>query len=375
MKILYTITGLTLGGAETITVNLASRMQKLGNDVKIMCLSGEIQVQVPNGIEVVNLQMRKTPLGFIKALRNAKKVAGEFKPDVVHANMFHAIVFSRFLRVFVKIPRLICTEHSNNFHGKLRQFLEHCTDFLSDVNTNVSEKATENFVKNKLFSAKKTVTVYNGIDLQRFSKNKNYAIRKSYNVDDNDFLFINISRFNEAKDHKNLLKAFDIVYKKQKNVKLMLVGTGELEDEIKRFCKTLDSHDAVIFTGAKSNVSDFYNSADCFVLSSAWEGLPLVVAEAMGCELPVVVTTSGNEVCQNEHWIVPIKNSECLAKRMLEICNMSENERIELGAANRKLVQKFNLNKIVEKWILLYTSDLKSIKMGKQDENIAYAVR
>ena len=79
MKILYTITGLSIGGAETITVNLASRMQKLGHTIKIMYLSGEQLVQVPQEIETVNLCMKKTPLGFMKALRKAKKIVQEFK--------------------------------------------------------------------------------------------------------------------------------------------------------------------------------------------------------------------------------------------------------------------------------------------------------
>ena len=73
MKIIYTITGLTLGGAETITVNLATRMHELGHTVKLMFLSGEQCIQVPQEIESINLCMKKNPIGFIKAIKKAKK--------------------------------------------------------------------------------------------------------------------------------------------------------------------------------------------------------------------------------------------------------------------------------------------------------------
>lgn len=356
MKILYTITGLTLGGAETITVNLASRMQKLGNNVKIMYLSGEKQVQIPDEIETINLQMRKNPLGFIKALRKAKKIIEDFKPDVVHANMFHAIVFSRMLRLFVKIPRLICTEHSNNFHGKLRQVLEHCTDFLSDVNTNVSEKATENFVKNKLFSAKKTVTVYNGIDLRKFYPCRNLSVRNNYNISENAFVFINVSRMMPAKDHKNLLDAFKTVHGKFPDAKLICVGSGDLLEETKNYAKNLELDNSVIFTGAKTNVESFYNASDCFVLSSAWEGFGIVLAEAMSCGLSVISTDCGGtrEVVQNEKWLVPPKNPEMLAEKMIQIMEMTKKERVNLGKENRKLVEKFSLDEILNRWLEIY---------------------
>lgn len=356
MKILYTITGLTLGGAETITVNLASRMQKLGNDVKIMCLSGEVQVKVPDEIETVNLQMSKTPVGFIKALLKAKKIAGEFKPDVVHANMFHAIVFSRFLCVFVKIPRLVCTEHSNNFHGKLRQFLEHCTDFLSDVNTNVSEKATEDFIKKKLFSKKKSLAVYNGIDLNKFYPDCNLPLRKQFNISETDFVFINVSRMMPAKDHRNLLDAFKIIHEKFPDAKLICVGSGELLAETENYAESLGLESSVIFTGAKINVQDFYNASDCFVLSSAWEGFGIVLAEAMACGLPVVSTDCGGtrEVVQNDKWLVPPKNSELLAAKMIEIMKMPEQKRRSLGKENRMLAQKFSLDEAASQWLEIY---------------------
>lgn len=357
MHILYTITGLSVGGAETITVNLASRMQQLGHTVKILYLSGEQQIHVPEGIEVINLHMKKTPLGFVRALWPARKVVRNFAPDVVHANMYPAIVFSRLLRISAKIPKLISTEHTAFYESSLPFKLEQFSDFLSDIDTNVSGEATVNFVKRKAFSKNKAQTVYNGIDLSNFCKKKNNFVRAEYGISKDDFVFINISRITEQKDHRNLIKAFAETKKIVPKIKLLCVGEGHLLTELQGFVNELRLDKDVIFAGRKENVSDFYNASDCFVLSSAWEGFGIVLAEAMACELPVISTDCGGtkEVIQNENFIVPIKNATVLAEKMLMILGMTEAERIALGKRNRDLVQKFDISNITNQWLKIYS--------------------
>lgn len=359
MKIIYIITGLSVGGAERITVDLAERMALLGNDVELIFLSGEQLVSTSKRIKVFNLRMKKSVFGLFSALCKVAKIIKDFKPDVVHANMFHAILFARIIRIFVKVPRLISSEHSNNFHGKIRQVSEHVTDFLTDVNTNVSELATQYFIQKRIFSKNKTVTVYNGIDLERFYKNKNFVLKKELNIPDDNFVFINISRFNEAKDHETLINAFNVVHKKNPNTKLVLVGDGELSFKIKTFVQEKNLADSVIFTGIKNNTQDYYNVADCFVLSSVWEGFGLVLVEAMACELEVISTDCGGtkEILSDSNMLVPIKNPKLLAAKMLEVAEFSLEKRLLDGKNNRKTAEKFDLKKITNDWLKIYHGD------------------
>ena len=361
MKILYTITGLTMGGAETITVNLAKQMQEKGHSVQILFLSGEKIINAPDKIVVHNLQMKKTCFGFIKALKIAKKIIREFNPDVVHANMFHAIIFSRILRLFTKIPKLICTEHSNNYHGKVRKLCEHCTDFLSDLDTNVSQMATDYFVESGVFSRKKSIAMYNGIDGKRFCKTFNFELRKKLNIQENDFVFINVSRFNEAKDHKTLIKAFYKVHQKKNNTKLLLVGDGELHNEIVQLIDGLKLNQFVILAGVRFNTEDFYNASDCFVLSSIYEGFGLVLVEAMSCELPVISTDCGGtrEIIANNDDLIPVKSPDLLAEKMCFVMELSAEQRALVGKNNRESVKKFDLEEITNKWECLYKDNLK----------------
>ncbi len=359
MKILYTITGLSVGGAERITIDLAEKMVQLENTVAVIFLDGEQLISTSKNIIVYNLNMKKTLFGFINALDKARKIIRDFKPDVVHANMFHAIIFSRILRLFIKIPLLICTEHSNNYHGKIRKTLEYSTDFLSDLNTNVSQLATDYFVESKVFSKSKSIAMYNGVDMNRFCKNRNGKIRTQLNVSNEDFVFINVSRFNEAKDHKTLLKAFSIVYKKEPNAKLLLVGDGELRSEIQMQIRDLYLSDSVILVGIQQNTQDYYNASNCFVLSSAYEGFGLVLVEAMACELPVISTDCGGtkEIVADINNLVPVKSPELLAEKMLEVMNYSSEQIEYIGKLNRQCVEKFDLEKITSIWENLYNGN------------------
>ena len=361
MRIIYIITGLNIGGAETIVSNLASEISRKGSAVKLLYLNGVRRIDVADGIEVVGLNLKKNPLGFIKALFKFKKIVKDFKPDVIHANMFHAIIFSRIARLFVRVPYLVCTEHSNNYHGSFRKNLEHFTDWLSDINTNVSELATNYFIQEGVFSKDKSITVYNGIDLNKFKKEKTKSLRKELNIDDKTFVFLNISRFNKAKNHNNLIKAFKIVNSRYSDTKLICVGDGELFESIKNLAESLDLSQSVLFTGAKKNTEYYYNTADCFVLSSDYEGFGIVLVEAMACELEVISTNCGGtkEILKNSpNNLVSINNEEELANKMIEIMCKPKEDRDEAGISNRKNIMKFSMNDIVNRWETIYRKEI-----------------
>ena len=357
MKILYVITGLKIGGAETITLNLAEKMLAFGHEVLILNLTGDVEFRIQESLQIVSLKMKKNVFSFVATFLKAKKTIEIFEPDVVHANMFHAIIFSRILRIITrKIKYLICTVHTTNIQGRLRLLLLRLTKNLTDIDTNVSNESVEYFVNLKVFNSKKSQVVYNGIDLTRFVKHQTEFKRESLGLTQDDFIFINVSRLMPAKDHKNLLTAFQLIKNKYSCAKLICVGDGDLLDELKQSSQEMGISSDVFFVGSKKEVLPFYNIADCFVLSSAWEGFGIVLAEAMACELPVVSTDCGGtkEVVQNEHFLCKIKDSYALASLMEKIICLSENDRKQIGEQNRKLVSKFDIDIITKQWIKIY---------------------
>lgn len=364
MNILYVITGLGGGGAEKVVADLADKMSKKGHNVKIAYLKGEIVVRPENQlIELIYLgleNLKDTKIAF----QNYKQLILNFSPDVVHAHMVHANIFARISRVFLPIPKLICTAHSNNEGGKSRMLAYRLTHHLSDLTTNVSLSASKRFEALGAVPKIGITTVYNGINLERFHKSEqsDREIRLSLGLSTNDLMILAVGRLHEAKDYPNLFNAIEILLKQNnehKNIRLFVVGDGDLKQELENLLIDKRMNNQVHFLGRRNDIAQLMSAADIFVSSSSFEGFGLVVAEAMACNTFVVGTDCGGvkEVMGDTGILVPPQNSSGLAEALMQAINMSEDDIIQNNMKALDYVKKnFDLQVIVEKWLELYAS-------------------
>ncbi|WP_455590533.1 glycosyltransferase [Bacteroides sp.] len=359
MNILYVITGLGIGGAEMVTVNIANEMCKRGHQVSIFYLveTNMVSHLIDDNVTVMGGGMKRSLFSMIKRLFEANRYIKSFRPQVVHSHMFHANIFSRILHLFDRSFFLITTEHNKNIEGKIRMLIYRLTDRLADVNTNVSKEATDYFVEQKAFSKNKSFTVYNGIHLNKFKKDvlAGNAIREQYGILKNDFLFLNVGRLTEAKNQECLIHAFSKLSAKYDTVKLMIVGDGHLRRQLEKLISDLNLTERILLVGAQSNISDFYSAADCFVLSSSWEGLPMAIIEAKAASLPVVTTTAGQEIVDKD-FVVPVNDPDLLMKKMEMLLLMSIDILRAVGEKNRMEATIFDIEMICDKWENYYKS-------------------
>ncbi len=359
MKILYVITGLSGGGAEKVVADLADQMQLRGHQVKIAYLKGMNIVVKPNSqaIELIYLGF-ETLSDFIFASKKYRELIAFFQPDIVHAHMVHANIFSRLNRIGCSIPKLICTAHSNNEGGKLRMLAYQFTKSLSNLDTNVSKRAVNEFIEKKAFN-ESALAIYNGIDLCKYNK---FDISMDEILGDTKKsatkILLAVGRLNIAKDYSNLLKALFVIKTTQNSsFKLYIVGEGEERSHIIELISSLGLTHSVELLGRRDDIPALMSAADIFVLSSAFEGFGLVVAEAMACETFVVATDCGGvkEVMGNTGILVPPKDSLALAQALVTAMNMFE---VDIKKNNVKALQhiknNFDLQIIVEKWLNLY---------------------
>lgn len=363
MKILYLITGLGGGGAEKVVCDLADEMFNKGYEVKIAFLTGSIVVLPKNkDIELIYLGLNNLSNGC-RVYNKFRKIILDFQPDIVHAHMVHANIFARLSRMFITIPKLICSAHSTNEGGKLRMLAYRFTHNLAEVTTNVSNEASRNFIVNKAVLNGEILTVYNGIDLKKFiANNVDLSIlKKKLNISAEAKVLIAVGRFHEAKDYPNLINAFNIFLEKfDKNLfHLFIVGDGDpvIITEINNLIKAYSLGNNIHLLGRRDDIVDLLSGADLFVLSSKYEGLPTVIIEAMACEKFVVATDCGGsaEILGETGILVPIENSEALAKGLEIAMNLTENQIRENGKLARKRVEAlFSLEASVSKWLALY---------------------
>ncbi|OYQ77438.1 glycosyl transferase [Wohlfahrtiimonas chitiniclastica] len=352
MKILYTITGLGLGGAEKVVVDLADQMVKRGHTVCIAYLKGNIVVKPKSeSVQMISLGL-ESPKKLLKALYNFRQLIRQFKPDVVHAHMVHANIFARLARLMCKIPKLICTAHNSNEGGKVRMLAYRYTNWLSDFNTNVSQEATDSLIQKGAFDQGNLHTIYNGIDLIKFYPDENSSKTLNQKIE-----FLSVGRFNEQKDYPNLLHAIAQVIQRNQNVHFNIAGDGELRPMIEVLIEQLGIGQYITLLGRRDDVPDLMRQADCFVLSSKYEGLPTVLLEAIACGLFVIATDCGGskEILNNNGYLIPSQNHNILAAKILDFINLSENDRIKNNEhAEKYIKQNFDLNRVVEQWEKIY---------------------
>ena len=358
MKILYVLTGLGLGGAEKVVIDIADQMNNLGHDVKIAYLTGKVVVRPQsNSIQLIPLGLNSF-VDFYKASKQYHKLLKHFQPDVIHAHMVHANIFTRLNRIISHNYKLISTAHSNNEGGQTRMLAYRLTHYLSDVTTNVSNKASQEFVKRHAVPANGIVTVYNGIDLKKFTYTSPTVDKLKDKI-----TYIAVGRFHAAKDYPNLLNAFLELKNKQLHREMELLIVGQTDDviypKLQEFIIKNKLESIVKILGKKDNIPELLSHANCFILSSKYEGFGLVVAEAMASGTFVIATDCGGtaEIMGDTGILVRPQDSQALAQAMQQALSLTDEQISSNNIRARKRIEElFSLEKSVEKWLEIYTA-------------------
>jgi glycosyltransferase involved in cell wall biosynthesis len=342
-------------------MDIARRMSR-NHQVCICYLTGE-QAFSPDGapIRVVGLGMRKQIASFVSGYLRLRALIREFRPDVVHSHMVHANILARLLRLSVYLPVLISSAHNTFEGGKLRMIAYRLTDGLADLTTNVSQEAVEAFEAKGAVKKGRMRFVPNGIDTDffRFDAQERRRARQAQGIADSDTLMLAVGRLVEAKDYPTLLAAFFRIKNAGTPAKLWIVGEGEDRDKLYNLTVKLGLQDDVLFMGVRRDMASIYNAADCYVLSSAWEGFGLVVAEAMATERVVVATDCGGvrEVVGTSGFLVPPGKPVLLANHIYNALQLSAADRAALGASAReRVIEKFSLSRTVATWQSIYVT-------------------
>jgi glycosyltransferase involved in cell wall biosynthesis len=348
MVIVYVLTSLGMGGAERQVLALAERMAARGHGVKLLVLRPQLKEQWPAALPVIHLDMRRTPWSVLKGFSRARRFLRGYRPDLVHGHSFHANLVARLLNGFARRPAVLSTVH-NVYEGGLHRMIAYrLTDFLCARTTAVSTAAAKRFVRLGAVPKKKCVVVTNAIDILEFSP---IPDRRKYTravlLAGEDFVWIAAGRLVAAKDFPNLLRAFALVHAAIPNARLWIAGAGE----------TTTAQENVHWLGLRRDMPALLDAADGFVLSSAWEGMPLIVGEAMAMEKPVVATDVGGvrELVGDAGMIVPPKNPDALAAAMLATMRSGDEVRRKLGHAARLRIEGFfSMESRADQWESLY---------------------
>jgi len=360
------VTTTGIGGAESQVYDLACSFHARGWRVGVVSMRRVHKQYRPlraAGVKVICLHMSKgvpDPRALVRLARFYRR----WRPDVVHSHMVHANLLARLARSLSPVPMLISTMHNQDEGAQWRYFAYRLTDRFSELTTNVSRLAVEEAVRRHAVPSNKVRLMRNGIRTERFARDPDAraSMRSSLALGDS-FTWLTVGRFVEAKRHSDLLAAIAIIRKQVPSVRLLIVGEGPLRPETERQIDAMDLHRNVSLLGFREDVPALMQAADAFVMSSAWEGLPLAMLEASASSLPIVATDVGGsgDVVEDgkSGFLMPVGEPASLAEAMLRIMRLPKEERISMGDLARGLtVSKFDLQKVADEWEAVYRSGL-----------------
>jgi glycosyltransferase involved in cell wall biosynthesis len=364
LKILMLSTSLGLGGGDKEVIAIASNLIGRGHEVKMISMvpPGIMGLEAHSrGIDVSSLNMSPgfpNPRVIPKLISSIRK----WQPDILHSHMVHANLLARLVRVFTGVPVQISTaQNIDESEGQAwREIAYKATDFLSDLTTNVSKIGVERYIKDGLISKGKAIFIPNSVDINKFYPNKD--LRKLTRIElglEDRFTWLAVGRFYPQKDYDTMIEGFSSALKKYPHALLMIAGEGILQPEIENKVKTLGIEANVKFLGPRRDIPALMNAADAHLMSSSYEGMPLVLLEAAATGLPVVATDVGGvkeTVLSGKSGIlVPPQNPEVLANAICKLMEIPHGERLEMGKIGREYaIANYSTDEVVTKWEKLY---------------------
>ena len=237
-----------------------------------------------------------------KYLKALEKLFKENQYHIVHSNINTLSVFPLYAARKAGVPIRISHSHStsnpkewkrNLIKNILRPFSKrYATEYFA-----CSELAGRYLFGNKAFDRGKVKIIHNAIDIEKFKFDEvaRKKLRKEFGIKDSTVVIGHVGRFVQQKNHTFLVDVFNEYHKKNLDSKLLLVGSGPLEDEIKKKVERLGFKDSVLFLGQRDDINKLYSVMDIFCLPSLYEGLPVVGVEAQAAGLPTIFSNRISE--------------------------------------------------------------------------------
>ena len=309
-----------------------------------------------------NLPFERFPfkLNNIKAYKELKKIINENNYEFIHCHTPVGAVLTRLAakKVRKQGTKVIYTAHGFHFfkgapiinwliYYPIEKILSKYTDVLITINKEDYERAK------KHFKAKQIELIHGvGVDKTKFninmSKDDIISLRKEFDFDENDFIFISVGELNKNKNQIMQIEAMKEVVKNNDRCKLLIVGKGSLDSYLREKVKEYNLENYVKFAGFRKDIPQLLKSSNCLLATSYREGLPVNVMEAMMCGLPIIATNCrGQRDLVDENNIVEINDLNMLINKMKEFTNISK-QNIDYD------ISEFELNIIKEKMRKIY---------------------
>jgi glycosyltransferase involved in cell wall biosynthesis len=360
VKVLHVISGLGVGGAERLLLWATKYHDRDRYPIGIVSLmsDGELAPEIRDaGVPVVELAQRRgrlTAAGF----RNLLSTVGEVRPEVIQGHMFHSNFLSRLTKLFVsRGPRIVNTVHIE-WEPLRRKIPYAITAPLVDGTITFSPDANKVFTEAGPMGKPIRFIPY-GIEVgPRVEKDRKY-LKTSLGIDVPGPIWVTVGRLSRQKAYPDLIEAFAVLKSVQGGPTLLIVGEGEDRPILEKLIQDKGLQHRVRLLGVRHDVPDLLAASDAFVLSSHWEGNPLVILEAMRASLPVVTTRVGMvptmTVNGKTAFVVEPNRPDLLAEAMEKLMALGHGAQTMGDAGRERLEQYYDFRNMQKETERFYT--------------------
>lgn len=374
-KILHIITTLSSGGAEGMLYKLLSNTSKKDlfkhSVVSLtgMGVYGERLKKLGIPVHFLNINPGKPSFAsFIELYLLIKKQ----RPHIIQTWLYHADLIGLIIGRLSKVPRILwnvrCSNVDFKYYAKTTRLIFSVLSRLSrfpDVVV-INSKAGKLFHIKSGYNPRKWELIPNGFDIERYKPNTEIraGFRKSLGLGKSDSIIGMVARYDPMKDYSNFFEAagrLSMVFPKPHFV-IAGKGMNKTNYDVMKMIQQHGLNENTFLLGERDDLPEIIPSFDVGTLSSFSEGFPNVLGEAMACGVPCVSTNVGDSanIIGDTGIIVPPNNPEALAKAWLNLLGMTPEQRTALGLkARKRIVDKFSISKVVEKYEKLYFEMLK----------------
>lgn len=352
IKILHVINNMGNGGVETF-IKRMTNFQVEKYDVYIVSITNNdtyTSSDFDPRVNYYNLGFKNIYNPFLIIKLN--KVITSISPDIIHTHLFPSQFFTPLFCTYKKV-KFITTEHGISQRRKkikLFYWLEKQSFKKYNKIVAVSSAVENNLLHEYPCFKDKIININNGIiidDFLKVQKVNKFNLSEKFKTE--DVILGMVARLDKGKDFFTLIKSLKNL---PNNYKLLIVGKGPLEEEIKHEVYKNKLEDRVVFYGFKKEIFHIYKSIDIFILSSKSEGLPLVLLEAMAAGLPCLGSdVPGINNLLNKKSLFTYGDSKQLANLIMKAT--SEKEKfIEYSTI---IVKNFNFHEMKKKYDDIYS--------------------
>ncbi len=363
MKILQVITSLEMGGAETLVVNLISRLQVLGHTVDLCVFNGAETPLMQRLRKESNPQTKiyalgrgvYNPLYILKLM----KIMREY--DIVHTHNSSPQLFVAIANICCR-TKLVSTEHTTSNRKRDWKWYVPIESWMYRQNNHViciskvAEQKLREYMGGAWLDESKTLysqisTINNGVDVSAISEALPNADLLS--LKGNRKAILMVAGFRDAKDQDTIVKALSNLDKEKFEV--WFAGVGERMEEVKQLAVSLNVSDRVRFLGLRTDIPNVLRAADIIIMSSHWEGLSLSNVEGMSAGRPFIASNVNGlkEVTEGYGILFPHEDVGALAKEIMHLeQEATYSDQIARRCYERALA--FDINKMMNAYNAIY---------------------